>query len=165
MSITVLANETQRPAQVVGMHFFNPPPIMRLVEIIRGYYTSDETVAIVADVAKSMRKSTIEVKKDYPGFVVNRLMLVQYLEAIRLVENGVATPEDVDAALKLGLNHPMGQFELQDFAGVDIGYHVLNYLYDEHKEAFWTPPQSLKSLINAGRFGRKTGAGWYDYKK
>lgn len=165
MSITVLANETQRPAQVIGMHFFNPPALMKLVEIIRGYYTSDDTVEVVSAAAKSMGKTTIEVKKDYPGFVVNRLMLIQYLEAIRLVEEGVATPQDVDNALKLGLNHPMGQFELQDFGGIDIGYHVLNYLYQEHKEAHWNPPQSLKSLMRAGRFGRKSGAGWYDYKK
>lgn len=165
MSITVLANETQRPAQVVGMHFFNPPPLMRLVEIIRGFYTSDDTVKTVSETAKSMGKTTIEVKKDYPGFVVNRLMLVQYLEAIKLVEEGVATPQEVDIALKLGLNHPMGQFELQDFGGIDIGYHVLNYLYDEHKEDRWNPPQSLKSLIRAGRLGRKSGAGWYDYNK
>jgi len=163
MSITVLSNATKRPTQVAGIHFFNPPPLMKLVEVIRGYYTSDATVAIVSTAARAMGKTTIEVKKDYPGFVVNRLMLAQYLEAIRLVEQGVATPQDVDTALKLGLNHPMGQFELQDFAGVDIGYHVLNYLYEEHKEASWSPPQSLKALIRAGRFGRKSGAGWYDY--
>nr|WP_041285459.1 3-hydroxyacyl-CoA dehydrogenase family protein [Desulfoscipio gibsoniae] len=165
MSITVLANETKRQSQVIGMHFFNPPSLMKLVEIIRGYYTSDDTVEIASAVAKSMGKITIEVKKDYPGFVVNRLMLIQYIEAIKLVEEGVATLEDVDTALKLGLNHPMGQFELQDFGGVDIGYHVLNYLYQEHKDPLWNPPQSLKALIRAGRFGRKTGAGWFDYEK
>jgi len=165
MSITVLANETKRPAQVIGMHFFNPPALMRLVEIIHGYYTSDETVAAVTQIAKSMGKTTIEVKKDYPGFVVNRLMLIQYIEAMRLVEEGVASPEDVDIALKLGLNHPMGQFELQDFGGIDIGYHVLNYLYQEHKDPLWNPPQSLKALVRAGRLGRKTGAGWFDYNK
>ena len=163
MSITVLSNETSRPAQVAGINFFNPPALMKLVEVVRGYYTSDETVQTVSGVAKSMGKTSIEVKKDYPGFVVNRLMLAQYLEAIRMVEQGVATPRDIDTALKLGLNHPMGQFELQDFAGVDIGYHVLNYLHEEHKEAFWSPPQSLKELIRAGRFGRKSGAGWYEY--
>ncbi len=165
MSITVLANETKRPAQVIGMHFFNPPALMRLVEIIHGYYTSDETVATATNVAKSMGKTTIEVKKDYPGFVVNRLMLIQYIEAMRLVEEGVASPEDVDIALKLGLNHPMGQFELQDFGGIDIGYHVLNYLYQEHKDPLWNPPQSLKGLMRAGRLGRKSGAGWFDYNK
>lgn len=165
MSITILANETKRPSQVIGMHFFNPPALMKLVEIIRGYYTGDDTVEVVSTTAKSMGKTTIEVKKDHPGFVVNRLMLIQYIEAMRLVEEGVATPQDVDIALKLGLNHPMGQFELQDFGGVDIGYHVLNYLYQEHKDALWNPPQSLKALIRAGRFGRKSGAGWFDYNK
>lgn len=164
LSITLLANETKRPAQVVGMHFFNPPALMRLVEIIRGYYTSDESVGVANDVSKQMGKTTIEVKKDFPGFVVNRLMLIQYIEAMRLVEEGVATPQDVDIALKLGLNHPMGQFELHDFAGIDIGYHVFNYLYSEHKDPLWNPPQSLKALVSAGRLGRKTGSGWYDYK-
>ena len=165
ISITVLANETKRPAQVVGMHFFNPPTAMRLVEVIRGYYTSDETVKIAADVSKTMGKTIIEVKIDYPGFVVNRLMLIQYMEAMRLVEQGVASPQDVDIALKLGLNHPMGQFELHDFAGLDIGYHVYNYLYSESKDPLWNPPESLKALIRSGRYGRKTGAGWYDYNK
>lgn len=165
MSITLLANETKRPAQVVGMHFFNPPALMRLVEVIRGFYTSDDTVEIVSGVARSMGKTTIEVKKDFPGFVVNRVMIAQFLEAIRLVEEGVATPQDVDTAIKLGLNYPMGPFELQDFTGVDIGFHVMNYFYEEFKEPRWNPPQTLKSMIRAGRLGRKTGAGWYDHKK
>jgi 3-hydroxybutyryl-CoA dehydrogenase len=165
MSITVLANETKRPEKVVGMHFFNPPTVMRLVEVIRGYYTSDATVQVATDVSKTMGKTTIEVKVDYPGFVVNRLMLIQYMEAIRLVEAGVATPQDIDVALKLGLNHPMGQFELHDFAGTDIGFHVFNYLYNEHKDPLWNPPASLKAIIRAGRYGRKTGSGWYDYNK
>lgn len=165
MSITVIASATKRPEKVGGMHFFNPPPIMRLVEIIRGYYTSDETVRVLSEVAKKMGKTTVEVKKDSPGFIVNRVMLAQYLEAIRLLEEGVATIEDIDTAVKLGLNHPMGPFELQDFGGLDIGYYVLNYFTDEFKEPRWNPPQSLKALIRAGRFGRKTGAGWYDYDK
>ena len=163
MSITKLANETKRPSQVVGMHFFNPPTVMRLVEVIHGYYTSDETVKVAQDVSKALGKTTIVVKKDYPGFVVNRLMLIQYIEAMRLVEQGVVTPGDCDLALKLGLNHPMGQFELHDFAGIDIGYHVFNYLYGEHKDPIWNPPQSLKDLMNANRLGRKTGSGWFDY--
>ena len=165
MPITIMANETKRPDKVVGMHFFNPPTMMRLVEVIRGYYTSDATVAFAMEACKAMGKTTIEVKVDYPGFVVNRLMLIQYVEAMRLVEAGVATMEDCDTALKLGLNHPMGQFELHDFAGTDIGYHVLNYLYTEHKDPVWNPPVSLKALFRAGRYGRKTGAGWFDYKK
>ena len=165
MPITVLANATKRPERVAGMHFFNPPPLMRLVEIIRGYYTSDETVRVASEVAQKMGKTTVEVKKDTPGFIVNRVMMAQYLEAIRLLEEGVATIEDIDKAVKLGLNHPMGAFELQDFGGIDIGYYVAEYLCEEYKDMRWNPPQALKALMRAGRLGRKSGAGWYDYDK
>jgi 3-hydroxybutyryl-CoA dehydrogenase len=165
MPITILANATKRPERVAGMHFFNPAPIMKLVEIIRGYYTSDETVNVIAQVAAKMGKTTVEVKKDSPGFIVNRLMMAQYLEAIRLLEEGVATIEDIDKAVKLGLNHPMGAFELQDFGGLDIGYYVAKYFHEEFQDMRWNPPQALKALIRAGRLGRKTGAGWYDYNK
>ncbi|MBC7336601.1 MAG: 3-hydroxyacyl-CoA dehydrogenase family protein, partial [Clostridia bacterium] len=161
ISITALAAATGRPAQVAGMHFFNPAPVMRLVEVIRGYLTSDATVAQVMDLARRMGKTPIEVKKDSPGFVVNRIMLAQFIEAIKLFEEGVASIEDIDTAVKLGLNYPMGPFELMDFTGVDIGYHTLNYLCEEFKEGRWNPPVSLKLLIKAGRLGKKTGAGWY----
>lgn len=164
ISITTIAAATGRPAQVAGMHFFNPPPLMKLVEVIRGYFTADDTVQVVSAVAREMGKTPIEVKKDSPGFVVNRILLAQFAEAIRLLEEGVASVEDIDRAVKLGLNYPMGPFELQDFTGVDIGYHVLNYFYDEFKDMRWNPPQALKALIRAGRLGRKTGAGWYKYK-
>ncbi len=163
MPITVLGNATKRPARVVGMHFFNPAPIMKLVEVIRGYYTSDETVEVATQVAQKMGKTPVEVKKDSPGFIVNRLMMAQYIEAIRLLEEGVATIEDIDKAVKLGLNHPMGAFELQDFGGLDIGYFVAEYFYEEFKDMRWNPPQALKALIRSGRLGKKTGAGWYDY--
>lgn len=165
MSITVIAAATKRPEKVAGMHFFNPPPIMKLVEIIRGYATSDETVAVLSAVAQKMGKTTVEVKKDSPGFIVNRILLAQFIEAIRLLEEGVATVEDIDTAVKLGLNYPMGPFELQDFTGVDIGYHVANYFCEEFKDIRWNPPLALKTLIRAGRLGRKTGAGWYTYGK
>ncbi len=165
MPITVLANATNRPERVAGMHFFNPPPLMRLVEIIRGYYTSDETVKITSEVAQKMGKTTVEVKRDTPGFIVNRVMMAQYIEAIRLLEEGVASIEDIDKAVKLGLNHPMGAFELQDFGGIDIGYYVAEYFCEEYKDMRWTPPQALKALMRSGRLGRKTGAGWYDYEK
>ncbi len=165
MSITLMAASTGRPEKVAGMHFFNPPPLMRLVEIIRGHATSDDTVRALSKVALRMGKTPVEVKKDSPGFVVNRILIAQFLEAIRLVEEGVATPEDVDTAVKLGLNYPMGPFELQDFTGVDIGYYVANYFYDEFKDSRWNPPQALKALIRAGRLGRKAGAGWYNYGK
>lgn len=165
MPITVLGNATKRPERVVGMHFFNPAPIMRLVEVIRGYYTSDESVAVAFQVAQKMGKTPVEVKKDSPGFIVNRLMMAQYIEAIRLLEEGVASIEDIDKAVKLGLNHPMGAFELQDFGGLDIGYFVAEYFHEEFKDMRWNPPQALKALIRAGRLGKKTGAGWYDYEK
>ncbi len=165
MSITILANATERPERVAGMHFFNPAPIMKLVEIIRGYYTSNETVKVLSEVAQKMGKTTVEVKKDSPGFIVNRLMMAQYLEAIRLLEEEVATMEDIDKAVKLGLNHPMGAFELQDFGGIDIGHFVAEYFYEEFRDTRWNPPQALKALVRAGRLGRKTGAGWYNYDK
>lgn len=165
MPITVLGNATKRPERVVGMHFLNPAPIMKLVEVIRGYYTSDETVKVATRVAEKMGKTPVEVKKDSPGFIVNRLMMAQYIEAIRLLEEGVATIEDIDKAVKLGLNHPMGAFELQDFGGLDIGYFVAEYFYEEFKDMRWNPPQALKALIRSGRLGKKTGAGWYDYDK
>ncbi len=163
MSITVLANETKRPRQVAGMHFFNPPALMKLVEVIRGFYTSDETIETLVDVAKKMGKITVEVKKDSPGFIVNRILIAQFVEAIRLLEEGVATPEDIDLAVKAGLNYPMGPFELQDFTGVDIAYYVMNYFYDEFKETRWNPPQAIKALMRAERMGKKSGAGWFDY--
>jgi 3-hydroxybutyryl-CoA dehydrogenase len=117
------------------------------------------------EVATRMGKSCVDVKKDSPGFVVNRILMAQFAEAIRLVEEGVATPEDIDRAVKLGLNYPMGPFELQDYAGVDIGYHVANYFCEEFKDIRWNPPLVLKNLMRAGRLGRKTGAGWFDYSK
>jgi len=164
LSITLIASATKRPERVAGMHFFNPPQLMKLVEVIRGYSTSDETVKVIAGVAEKMGKTPIEIKKDSPGFVVNRILMAQFLEAIRLVEEGVATPRDIDIAVKMGLNYPMGPFELQDFTGVDLGYHVANYLYEEFKDMRWNPPLALKELVRAGRLGRKTGSGWYCYE-
>jgi len=163
ISITSIASATKRPDKVAGMHFFNPAPVMRLVEVIRGYYTSDDTVRTVMDLARRMGKTPVEVKKDSPGFLVNRIMLAQFCEAMKLLEEGVATVEDIDTAVKLGLNYPMGPFELMDFTGVDIALHTLNYLCNEFKETRWNPPFSLKRVVKAGRYGRKTGRGWYDY--
>lgn len=165
MSITALAAATSRPDRVVGLHFFNPPLIMRLVEVIRGYYTSDETLKLASEAAQMMGKTPVVVKKDTPGFIVNRVMMPQFLEAIRIVEEGIATPEDVDTAVKLGLNYPMGPFELMDYTGVDIAVHVADYFFSESKDMKWNAPQTVKALIRAGRLGKKTGAGWYDHKK
>ena len=166
MSITEIAKATTRPDKVLGMHFFNPVPLMRLVEVIRGYYTNDESVAVSLDLAKKFGKEPIEVKTDIPGFVVNRLMVPHLVEAICLLQEGVASKEDIDKAAKLGLNYPMGPFELMDLTGVDILLNVVNYFYQEHnKELKWVAPRLLKDTIKAGRLGRKTGAGWYDYNK
>lgn len=163
LSITQIAEATKRQDRVAGMHFFNPPPVMKLVEVIRGYKTSDETIAYLMDLARGFGKEPIEVKKDTPGFIVNRVMMPHFLEAARLVEEGVASMEDVDKAVRLGLNYPMGPFELQDFAGVDIGVYVADYFYEETKDSRWAVPQLMRRLIRAGRLGKKTGAGFYDY--
>ncbi len=164
MSVTEIAMATKRPAKVAGMHFFNPAPLMRLVEVIRGYETSDETVSVVMEMARKMGKEPVEVKKDTPGFIVNRLMIPHMIEAIRLYEEGAASKEDIDKAVKLGLNYPMGPFELMDLTGIDIMLHVTEYLYKElNKESKWSAPLLLKSIIRAGKLGRKTGEGWYKY--
>jgi 3-hydroxybutyryl-CoA dehydrogenase len=164
MSITEIAMSTKRPEKVAGMHFFNPAPIMKLVEVIRGVHTNDETIHTVMEMTKKMGKEPVEVKKDTPGFIVNRLMIPHMVEAIKMLEEGVASIEDIDKAVKLGLNYPMGPFELMDLTGVDITLHVTEYLYKElNKESKWSAPTLFKSMLRAGRLGRKTGAGWYKY--
>ena len=166
MSLTEIAAATNRPEKVCGMHFFNPVPIMKLVEIIRGYSTNDETIDATTELAKKMGKITVEVKKDSPGFVVNRIMIPHMLEAIKIVEEGIASVEDVDIAVKGGLNYPMGPFELMDLMGIDICYFVAEYFYKElNKESKWVSPNLLKTMIRANKLGRKTGGGWYDYGK
>jgi len=166
MSITEIAAATNRPEKICGMHFFNPVPLMRLVEVIRGFSTSDETIAVTTDLAIKMGKITVEVKKDSPGFIVNRIMIPHMLEAIKIVEEGIASVEDVDTAVKNGLNYPMGPFELMDLTGIDIAYFVSEYFYKElNKESKWVSPGLLKTMIRAGKLGRKTGGGWYAYDK
>ena len=166
MSITEIATATNRQDKVVGMHFFNPVPLMRLVEVIRGYYTSDDTIAAAMDLARKFKKEPIEVKKDIPCFVVNRLMMPHFIEAISLLQEGIASAEDIDKAAKLGLNYPMGPFELMDLTGIDIAYHVAEYLHKEmNKELKWVSPRLMKDMVKANRLGMKTGAGWYDYPK
>jgi 3-hydroxybutyryl-CoA dehydrogenase len=164
MSVTEIAMATKRPEKVAGMHFFNPAPLMRLVEVIRAYHTNDETVRVVMEMAKKLGKEPVEVKKDTPGFIVNRLMMPHMVEAIRMAEEGIASIEDIDKAVKLGLNYPMGPFELMDLTGTDIALHVTEYLYKElNKESKWSVPTLLRSMIRAGKLGRKTGGGWYKY--
>jgi len=163
-SITEIAMSTKRPEKVVGMHFFNPAPLMKLVEVIRGYHTSDETTRTTMEIAKKMGKEPVEVKKDTPGFIVNRLMTPHLIEAVKMLEEGVASMEDIDKAVKLGLNYPMGPFELMDLTGIEIASHVADYLYKElNKESKWCVPTLMKSMIRAGRLGKKTGGGWYKY--
>jgi len=164
MSVTEIAMSTKRPEKVAGMHFFNPAPLMRLVEVIRGYHTNDETTRAVIEMAKKLGKEPVEVKKDTPGFIVNRLLMPHFVEAIKMAEEGIASIEDIDKAVKLGLNYPMGPFELMDLTGVDIGLHVIEYLYRElNKESKWSAPTLLRSMVRAGKLGRKTGGGWYKY--
>jgi 3-hydroxybutyryl-CoA dehydrogenase len=164
MSVTEIAMSTRRPEKVAGMHFFNPAPLMKLVEVIRGYDTSTETVSAVMEMAKKLGKEPVEVKKDTPGFIVNRLLMPHFVEAIKMAEEGIASIEDIDKAVKLGLNYPMGPFELMDLTGIDIGLHVIEYLYRElNKESKWSTPTLLRSMVRAGKLGRKTGGGWYKY--
>ncbi len=166
MSLTEIATATTRPDKVVGMHFFNPVPLMKLVEVIRGMRTSDETVAATLELTKKVGKEPVEVKVDVPGFLVNRLMIASSVEAIKLWEQGIASKEDIDKAAKMGLNYPMGPFELMDLTGLDINYHVMDYFYKElPKELKWDPPLAIKNMVKAGLLGRKTGKGWYDYSK
>lgn len=166
MSITEIASATKRPEKVCGMHFFNPVPLMKLVEVIRGHLTSDDTAEMAINLSKNMNKIPVEVKKDTPGFIVNRIMLPHFLEAIKMVEEGVATVEDIDTAVKYGLNYPLGPFELMDMAGIDIAYFVTEYLFNGlNKELKWVSPISLKNMIRSGYLGKKTGKGWYDHNR
>jgi 3-hydroxybutyryl-CoA dehydrogenase len=166
MSLTEMATAVKKPDKVVGLHFFNPVPLMRLVEVIRGMRTSDETVAVSMDLAKKLGKEAVEVKMDIPGFLVNRLMIPHFVEAVQLFEKGIASKEDIDKAAKLGLNYPMGPFELMDLTGLDIGLAVTQYFHDNlPKELKWDPPLVWENMVKSGLLGRKVGKGWYDYNK
>ncbi len=160
--ITKIAAAVKNPANFIGMHFFSPVPVMRLCEIIRGIKTSDECVAITTEVAEKMGKVTV-ISKDVPGFIVNRINAAFRNEAYRCMEEGVATIEDIDKAIKFGLNHPMGPFELADFVGLDVGFNVASTLYAGYKDARFAPNATLEKLNISGDLGRKTGKGWYDY--
>jgi 3-hydroxybutyryl-CoA dehydrogenase len=148
------------------MHFFNPAPVMKLVEVIKGHLTSDGTAKIAQELAEKMGKVTVLVNKDEAGFIVNRMMIPQLMEAIKIYDEGIASKEDIDKAMRFGLNHPMGPFELMDFTGIDICY-LVNEVFKKElpREVKHTTPYSLRATVRAGRLGRKTGAGWYDYNK
>jgi len=166
MSITAIGAATKRPDKVVGMHFFNPVPLMRLVEVIKGIDTSDETARATSALSEKLGKMPVLVEKDAPGFIVNRLLMVQMMEAVRVYEEGIASIEDIDTAVKGGLNHPMGPFELMDLTGNDINYNVNEYFHRElNQELKHVTPLTLKNMIRAGKLGRKSGEGWYKYDK
>jgi len=160
--ITELAPATQRPDKFVGMHFFSPVPAMKLVEIIRGLKTSDATMQVIKDVTAKIGKIGVSVK-DGPGFLVNRINAAMRNEVYNCLAEGVASIEDIDKALKFGLGHPMGPFELQDFVGLEIGLAVFETLWENFKDPKWRPALSLRKLVASGDLGRKTGKGWYDY--
>jgi len=163
MCITEMASVTKRPDKVLGMHFFNPVPVMPLLELVRTILTSDETLQAAKEFGAAVGK-TIVVAKDTPGFIVNLLLVPYMLCAIRALENGVATREDIDTSMRLGCNHPMGPLTLLDFVGLDTAYYIANVMYDEFREPQYAPPPLLKRMVLAGHLGRKTGKGFYDYK-
>ena len=160
--ITELATATRRPDKFAGMHFFSPVPVMKLVEIIRGLKTSDSTIQVIRDLTGKIGKIGVFVK-DGPGFLVNRVNAALRNEVYNCLAEGVATIEDIDKALKFGLGHPMGLFELGDFVGLDIGLAVAETLWDNFKDPKWRPSLLLRKLVASGDLGRKTGKGWYDY--
>ena len=162
LCITELAAATKRPDRFSGLHFFNPVPIMKLVEVIRALTTSDETYRTVFAFAKSLGKEPITAP-DRPGFIVNRLLVPYLLDAIRAYENGLGTLEDIDIGMKLGCGHPMGPFALLDFVGLDTTYYIANIMFDEFREPAYAPPPLLKRMVLAGRLGRKSGQGFYKY--
>ncbi|MBM2824350.1 MAG: 3-hydroxybutyryl-CoA dehydrogenase [Dehalococcoidales bacterium] len=163
LSIIDMAVVTGRPDKVVGLHFFNPPPLMKLVEIVKSIATSTETLETAKDFGKSVGK-TIVIAQDAPGFIVNRLLIPFLLNAIRMYEAGTATREDIDTAINLGLNHPMGPLTLADYIGLDVVYFIANAIYDEFKDPQYASPVLIKKMVTAGWLGRKTGKGFYDYK-
>lgn len=161
--ISSIAAATQRPGQVVGTHFFSPVPMMRLCEIITGLETSEETLAAAETWAKSLGKTTVSVLKDHAGFIANRIFLPMIMEAISLLEVGVASPDDIDTTMKLGFNHPMGPLELADMIGIDVLQNAVTAVYLDTQDHKFTPPPLMKRMVAAGLFGQKSKKGFYDY--
>jgi len=161
LSITSIAAATKHPERVIGTHWFNPPVMMRLIEVVKGVETAEQTLETTLDLCQKLGKETV-VCRDSQGFITSRAIMAFRLECIRILEEGIATKEDIDKAIKLGFNHPMGPFELSDFNGLDIGYHSALAMTEVFGERF-RPPMIYRTMINAGRLGRKTGKGWYEY--
>jgi 3-hydroxybutyryl-CoA dehydrogenase len=164
ISITQIAAATMRPKQVIGMHFMNPVPIMKLVEIIRGYNTSDEVTKTIMELSQTLGKDPVEVN-DYPGFVANRILMPMLNESIETLYNGVAGVTEIDTVMKLGMAHPMGPLQLADFIGLDVCLSILNVMYDGFKNPKYAPCPLLVNMVRAGKLGIKSGEGFYDYSE
>jgi 3-hydroxybutyryl-CoA dehydrogenase len=164
ISITQIAAVTERPDKVIGMHFMNPVPIMKLVEIIRGYNTSDAVMQTIVALSKDIHKTPVEVN-DYPGFVANRILMPMINESIETLYNGVAGVSEIDTVMKLGMAHPMGPLQLADFIGLDVCLSILNVLYDGFKNPKYAPCPLLVNMVMAGKLGVKSGEGFYDYSE
>lgn len=164
ISITQIAAVTSRPEMVIGMHFMNPVPIMKLVEIIKGYNTSSETYNTVKEISEKLNKIPVEVN-DYPGFVANRILMPMINEAVETLYNGVAGVQEIDTVMKLGMAHPMGPLQLADFIGLDICLSILNVMHDGFKNPKYAPCPLLVNMVMAGKLGIKSGEGFYDYSK
>ncbi len=164
ISITQIAAATNRPDMVIGMHFMNPVPIMKLVEIIRGYNTSDEVMNFTVALSKEINKIPVEVN-DYPGFVANRILMPMINESIETLYNGVAGVKEIDTVMKLGMAHPMGPLQLADFIGLDVCLSILNVMYDGFKNPKYAPCPLLVNMVMAGKLGVKSGEGFYDYSE
>jgi len=162
LTITELSMATARPKQFVGLHFFNPVPLMKLVEVVRTILTSDEAFNTAFEFAKSLGKDPVAAR-DNSGFIVNRLLVPYLLDAIRAFEEGVGSIEDIDKAMQLGCGYPMGPFTLLDFVGLDTTYYITEVMFNEYREKRFASPALLRKMVLAGRFGRKSGAGFYDY--
>jgi 3-hydroxybutyryl-CoA dehydrogenase len=162
LCITELAAATRRPDRFAGLHFFNPVPLMKLVEVVRGLTTTDETYQAVFAFAQSLGKEPITAP-DRPGFIVNRLLVPYLLDAVRAYEHGLGTVEDIDKGMTLGCGHPMGPFTLLDFVGLDTTYYIANIMFEEFREPAYAPPPLLKRMVLAGRLGKKSGRGFYQY--